>query len=308
MKTFHFYFLIFLLSFICTTSEGRGYSIRIEDVLPTSFTRTITCVTCNAGAFSGTFSVDGKPLNCSQYCPLGSCPIGINCTLCASGTYNTKPNCTECISCGEGKVSPPGSQNCTTCEAGFSNNTDSSSCVSCKPGTYSEREASICQPCPQGQFSNSSASTRCFDCQAGSYNSLTGQPVCSACGVGKYNPAVRSTSAGACLICPGGYFCPYFMTAAPEACPENSYCPTGSAGPSSCSFLFQSDKASESCQPKAALYLLMLAGVATLVVIISVIVCIRTSNKNKPGPESKQPTEADRLIPEPRDGPVYEGL
>jgi len=308
MLRLHFCFFVFLLFYSCT-GEVRGYSIRIEDEVPTiNYRRTITCVICNAGAYSGTFSVDGQPYNCSKYCPLGSCPIGINCTSCPSGTYNTEPNCTECYSCGVGKVSPMGSQNCTTCDAGYSNNTDSSRCIACNPGSYSEKSSSICKLCPLGQFTNSSASTKCFDCLPGSYNSQMGQPVCFACGVGKYNPAPHSISQAACLMCPGGYFCPDLMTATPESCPANSYCPAGSAGPNKCPLLFQSDKSSESCQPKAALYLLMLAGVAVLVVVISVIVCVRTSSKAKPGPENKQPTEVDRLIPESRDGPVYEGL
>jgi len=121
-----------------------------------------------------------------------------------------------------------------------------------------------------------------------------------------YNPASGATSYTACLICPGGYYCSSATTSTPEPCPENSYCSAGSVSPNACPLLFQSDKASENCQPKATLYLMILAGVGVLVLTVSVIVCVRAGGKANGGPESKTkpPTETDRLIPEP----VYQGL
>lgn len=306
-----FYFFIFF-AIICGPLQVQSYSVRIfdeqENVRNSS---ALTCIVCNPGSYSGSFSVEGKQYNCSQYCSFGSCPIGVNCSLCPSGTYNSQPNSTVCISCGPGRISQmkQGSVNCTSCRPGSTNNSDSSQCVPCSAGFYSQNPAISCQPCSAGYFSRNSGSTRCSECLPGSYNPKLGQSFCSPCGTGKYNPSSRSTSITACLVCPGGYYCPDIATSTPIPCPADNYCSAGSSGPNSCPLLFQSDRSSESCQPKATLYLLLLGGVAALVVIVAVIVCIR-AGRSKSGPESKskQPAETDRLIPQSRDGPVYEGL
>jgi len=247
--------------------------------------------------------------NCSQYCYEGSCPIGISCTKCSAGTYNDKNNSTRCFPCGAGGVSPEGAVNCTACGMGQTNNAGSDHCIPCSQGFFNDHPHSSCERCPAGQYSNISGATKCADCPSGSYNPLTAQSICFPCGTGHYNPATSTISSTACLVCPGGYYCPDLMTSTPEPCPPNSFCPAGASAPRECPLLFQSEKASENCQPKATLYLLLLAGVAVLVVLVSIIVCIR-AGKSKSGPESKtkQSNESDRLIPEPRDGPVYEGL
>jgi len=305
-----FYFIIFVAVTTIQVQIVDGHSIRIEEELGTekniSF---ITCVICGPGSYSGVFSVEGKPFNCTQYCPLGSCPIGINCSLCSTGTYNDQYNCTSCKSCGPGKVALQGSLNCTSCEPGSTNNSISSECVYCSPGSWSANPTLPCQPCAAGYYTPNVGSTKCSECVPGSYNPISGQPVCYPCGTGKYNPSSRSTSITACLVCPGGYYCPRMTTSTPEPCPSDHYCPAGTSQPSSCPLLFQSGRSSETCQPKATLYLLLLGGVAALVVIVAVVVCVR-AGRVKAGPESKskQPTESDRLIPQPRDGPVYEGL
>jgi len=305
MKSF-----IFLLFFSYLTIEAYPFSIRIaSEASGRTPSSKLTCVGCLAGSFSGSFSVDGKPYNCSQYCPLGSCPIGISCTNCSTGTYSDQNNSSKCLPCGVGEVSQVGAVNCTSCGMGQTNNEDSSSCILCTAGYFNDHLHSSCRRCPVGQFSNISGATKCADCPSGSYNPLRGQPNCLPCGIGYYNPFPTAITQAACLICPGGYYCPYGMTSTPEPCPENSFCPAGASGPRQCPLLFQSEKASENCQPKATLYLLLLASVAALVILVSVIICIR-AGKNKSGPESKtkQPTESERLIPPPRDGPVYEGL
>lgn len=46
--------------------------------------------------------------NCSDFCDPGSCPEGVNCTICPAGTANNKwnaTNATECIPCSDGFVS-----------------------------------------------------------------------------------------------------------------------------------------------------------------------------------------------------------
>jgi heme/copper-type cytochrome/quinol oxidase subunit 2 len=94
------------------------------------------------------------------------------------------------------------------------------------------------------------------------------------------------------------------MTEEPVACPSNFYCKAGYSLPESCAALFESERTSESCHPQAMLYLIMLGAVALLVIFVAVIVCVRTTKSSKPKPT----TERDKLIPQPLDGPVYEGL
>jgi len=305
-QKFRIYFLfLFAVIFIPAIF---GFKVRIEEEFDESNVK-LTCVPCNPGSYSGSFSVDGMILNCSRYCNLGFCPIGVNCTLCPTGTFNDKLNASSCLSCGVGKVSQRGSLNCTSCQPGSTTNLNASSCVLCSAGSFSNNPDNPCQPCSPGYYSAQPGSTVCSGCQSGSYNPLFGQTVCFPCGKGKYNPSSYSTSITACLVCPGGYYCPELRTATPVPCPSDNFCPAGASEPSSCPLLFKSDESSENCQPKATLYLLLLGGVAALVVIVATVVCIR-AGKSKSGPESKskQPTETDRLIPQPRDGPVYEGL
>jgi len=258
-----------------------------------------TCVPCPEGRFTN----PDKGMNCSEFCDAGFCPFVDNCTACGRGTFNDKDNATECSSCPPGSVAAWGATNCSMCSPGFTNNTVSSLCGECLAGTFNPVEGGTCLPCDPGQYSDQ-GSTGCLDCPKGSYSAMEGTPVCTPCGPGRYNPEVGQLEQSSCLICPTGYYCPFPMTEEPVACPTNFYCKAGYSLPVSCALLFESERTAESCHPQAMLYLIMLGSVALLVVIISVVVCIRTSRVAKP----KVATERDKLIPQPLDGPVYEGL
>jgi len=296
-----------LLVILCFSQISLQYSIRIDDNFQNERDN-VTCEICPVGTFSGSYIESGKLYNCSQVCTPGSCPMGINCTACPAGQHNDNENATICVDCLDGQFSHMGAANCSLCKPGTTSNNEKDGCKPCPAGTCSPVAGSDCDPCLPGQYNNASGLKECWSCQKGSYNPLPKQSRCIPCGIGFYNPERHSPSSVACLTCPAGYYCQFDMTAIPEACPEDSYCPTGSSTPKSCALLFTSAKASDSCQPKAALYLLMLSGVAVLVLIISVVVCIRTNRPKEQKHAEKEPTESDRLIPEPRDGPVYEGL
>jgi hypothetical protein len=298
-------FTISLLVLTICILQGFSYSIRIDDRLEKQ-RENDTCRICPEGHYSGSFNSNGKTYNCSFFCVPGSCPETVNCTLCPAGQYNDHPNATQCIACTTGHVSGPGQRNCTICKAGTSNNPTKEKCVACLPGTFSPSDGDSCMSCLPGQFNNVSGQTHCFECPKGTYNNQYKQAQCTPCGEGRYNPDRRSKTEEACLTCPAGYYCPSTTTVIPEPCPANSYCPAGTANPIGCPTLFESGKSSDSCQPKVTMYLLMLAGVAAIVIIVSVIVCVKSSPPAENAHMShKEVTESDRLV---RDGPVYEGL
>jgi len=299
---------VMCLLFLFYIQTSGSYSIRIDDNFVNNRENN-TCTICPDGTYSAGFTVEGKYHNCSEYCIPGSCPSGVNCTDCSAGTYNDRDNATMCKQCPSGYVSQERAFNCSICKAGTSSNDDRDRCTPCSRGTFNPTDGLVCQSCPPGQFSNVSGQLFCRDCLRGTYNPSYRQTVCKACGVGKYNPETESKTETACLTCPAGYYCPSERTVTPEACPDDNFCPAGASSPRECPALFESGKNSDSCQPKAALYLLMLGGVAVLVVIISVIVCVKAgSTREKKRTEKEPAKESDRLIRESQEGPVYEGL
>jgi len=296
-------FCVTALFILCLyVSESNQLSITVSDVDDGQE----VCRFCPIGTYSGTFTnQEGKIENCSIVCEGGSCPAASNCTDCAAGTYSDMEKSTACLQCDVGFVSREGAYNCSGCPAGSSSNSDNTGCAQCSPGTVNPQTGAICLHCPMGTFFPSFGGEVCQDCPKGTFASEMGRTACTPCGIGSYNPEITQTESSACLICPTGYYCPFVATDEPQPCPADSYCKAGASQPTSCQALFESDPTSESCQPKPTLYLLMLAAIAAIVVVAGVIVCLRNSRKKS---QSRAFPESARLIPEPKHGPVYQGL
>ncbi|KAI8474978.1 MAG: hypothetical protein J3K34DRAFT_456569 [Monoraphidium minutum] len=76
-----------------------------------------------------------------------------NCSLCARGTYSTKPDARECQVCPPGKFSPdPYSTGCRLCPRGsFSYYWGADACRTCLPGTFAAARGSLyCDTCADG--------------------------------------------------------------------------------------------------------------------------------------------------------------
>lgn len=271
-----------------------------------------TCSICPEGTFS---NAELSPqLNCSDYCAPGECPIPIvNCTLCSPGTYNNFTNQTACETCPTGQISPEeGAAECVVCLPGESNNDDHTACDPCPAGTANPDAGGTCINCEPGEYANDQRSISCKTCSAGTYNPYPGQSTCSLCGTGKYNPESGSTSKDACLPCPDGYYCPYDFTQTPIQCPKNTYCKQGSKEPTDCASLMGSSSGSKSCHPTTEFYLLILACVLGVIFVLMIIVLVKQKSRKHQYHTLSTPVknfkEHDKLIPPPKDGPVYTGL
>jgi len=117
----------------------------------------------------------------------------------------------------------------------------------------------------------------------------------------------------ACLECPAKYFCPYATTEFPLVCPAGYYCPPRSVEPNKCPSLFHSDEQSENCKATLFFYVLVVLGAVFLVIgVLAVILWIRARQRAQQGSSRNhlmsKKEESHRLIPAPKDGPVYSGL
>eukprot|EP01116_Phalansterium_solitarium_P012645 TRINITY_DN2912_c0_g1_i4.p1 TRINITY_DN2912_c0_g1~~TRINITY_DN2912_c0_g1_i4.p1 ORF type:complete len:299 (-),score=10.72 TRINITY_DN2912_c0_g1_i4:94-990(-) len=284
---------VFLAHF---TSSASGYSMR----LVTEDDNTNDCKACFPGFY-------GNNNTCGD-CPDGSCPDA-NCTGCPPGTMNPDHGQPSCSACPKNHVSYGNATNCTLCPSGREFES-AQSCVNCSSGFFSAVAGDACQACPLGQFSVSGA-TSCTDCPPASYAASPGTAVCTSCGVGYFGQLQgQFAQFNACAICPGGFYCPEQQTTAPKPCPADCYCKEGSADWIACPLFFGASTQSTDCAPSLLFYLLTVAGgVVLIVVLIAVIYRFRKANaKPRLQPPMSPRPESDRLIPRPRDGPVYNGL
>jgi len=268
-----------------------------------------TCSECPIGSYS-----NNKTGNCTMdnICPMGSCLEPYRCDLCSIGTYSNTTGAIECTSCPAGFVARDlGSQNCTACPPGYSTNgyEGSSGCIGCVPGAYSNNWGTpFCELCDFGEYS-AGKSESCSKCPKGTYNDKRGQSYdgCIGCGAGYWGVAIGLTSQSQCTVCPGGFYCPEAITLKPFECPRGSYCQEGSRQPIACRALYDSDSGVESCKPSVGFFIVIFGSVCFAAVGFVIIWRWRVVKREKLQEENYQ-TEIDKLIPKPRDGPVYKGL
>jgi len=263
-----------------------------------------TCFECPFGSFT---SNETNP-NCTKQCGAGSCIDPFKCDLCPAGSFANETGSVECTLCVAGYCSRSvGSQNCSTCPEGTYSTSGSISCTNCPSGYFASSPASgKCDPCPPGEYSKEAAAL-CLKCGQGTYNSNYGSGSCTPCGVGYYSPNFGQTDRSACVPCPAGSYCPDSQTAYPVSCPRNYYCNEGASAAILCSPLYQSRPGQPSCSPSMGFYLLIF-GIVGLVAVTLVVVWRWFTTKQRVQSQPQQHLEIARLIPKPRDGPVYNGL
>eukprot|EP00743_Colponemidia_sp_Colp-15_P010503 GILK01011573.1.p1 GENE.GILK01011573.1~~GILK01011573.1.p1 ORF type:complete len:630 (-),score=47.79 GILK01011573.1:84-1904(-) len=95
--------------------------------------------------------------------------IGLDCQVCAAGTYRADPN----------------------------------TCQECLPGNFSTVGSDVCLVCPAGSYSDVSAAALCTPCPAGTYNIVNGSTAstsCTPCPAGTFGPAAGATSCTPCAL------------------------------------------------------------------------------------------------------------
>jgi len=261
------------------------------------------CLPCPPGSYANRF----KMPNCSS-CADGWCPDNVTCAVCPPGSYTNQTNSTFCSICPSGTYTEYyNSTSCSECPAGSQPTDDHTMCRPCSPGYYSPHDGSICLPCEKGTYSPYH-STACFLCPAGTYNPWPAQGACTACGQGYYNQYPGVVSAAGCLICPARYYCPSDETTEPQECPADFYCVQGSAEPVACQALFESDEGSEDCRAEPYFYILTVIGSVLFLTCIVGLCYALKSGRDKHEHRKQMDMEAKRLIPPPKEGPVYGGL
>jgi len=264
-----------------------------------------TCYHCPQGSYS---SNETSP-NCTKNCVAGECMDPFKCDLCPAGSFTNSTRSMTCTPCDAGySARNMGSTSCSICSEGTYSSAGSAACYDCPVGHYaSSPGSSKCDQCSPGEFSKERA-TICQKCGQGTYNSDYASGICTSCGSGFYSPNFGQISKDSCVTCPAGNYCPDSQTAYPVACPRNYFCKEGATAAMLCSPLYQSRPGASYCTPSMGFYLLIF-GIVGLVAVTLVVVWRWFTTKQRSTPaDPPQHLEIHRLIPKPRDGPVYNGL
>eukprot|EP00808_Paulinella_micropora_P019733 g59215.t1 len=257
---------------LCAACEAGSFS-------GASTTGIVSCTDCPRGQFVGepgqSVCVDcpsGKYNNHTRQSACVSCPAGKKqplrgqylCDDCTAGRYAAYQDTgtAECLICGQGTFSLPGSGQCTPCSPGYRQPLpEQSSCLLCGSGQFGTAQAqAVCVDCPSGTYANMSQAVRtsCVDCPAGKYQTATKQTDCDLCPAGYFTDKEGQFACVACLPgyynnqpgmtecepCPAGYVYPGFAATICNECDVGEYqdvvgmltcslCPSGSFGNSS---------------------------------------------------------------------------
>ena len=123
---------------------------------------------------------------CSTSCPTGMretyiesklCSGCAICEQCPAGTFGVSNSEVQCLICGKGTSSGPGSSACFNCTA-------QDECAPCEPGSYPVINDTFleCKECEAGKYmpTYDGGWHACIQCQSGSY-SLAGSSTCTDC-------------------------------------------------------------------------------------------------------------------------------
>ncbi len=198
----------------------------VDSYIFTSGARQVSdCTAC----MEGYICTQGSSL--ATACPKGNyCPTGVTGTqACPNGTYSDTPRNTLVSDC---QICPAGYL-CTT----TSNNTGIADYDNfpCPLGLYCFEHAIAGIKCPMGTFRNNTGGTSikaCTSCLAGYH--CDGEGIYNItqnnCTDGQYCPLGTAYA----VACPDGYYCNNETGYIGVICPENTYCPPGSASPINC--------------------------------------------------------------------------
>lgn len=139
--------------------------------------------------------------------------------------------------CPAGGYCPAGSATPKSCPVGYYSNsagaTNESSCIPCDPGYFCAGSNSVnaSEECSPGYYcTGGSGIPTQYGAEAGYYTS-SGAFNQSPCPPSTFQPA---SLADGCLDCTQGYYCNGTATTDPIICPQGSYCPLKSDGPTPC--------------------------------------------------------------------------
>ena len=206
---------------------------------------------CPAGSYNtelgnSASSCTGCPAG--YYCPTGQsfypdlCPAGYYCPLasdrqvCPAGTYSEREGnsvVSDCQNCPKGHFCPAGSSSPYPCPAGtYQPNERQPNCADCPTGK-SCSTISLVEPdllCDQGHFcpqGSSYPNSWAANIEWNSFSISFNQNSATGCLQGQMTQLVNGTAAGACEVCPAGYYCfPKTGNALinPIECPAGYYC------------------------------------------------------------------------------------
>lgn len=259
-----------------------------------------SCNQCDAGKYSpkqgGT---DCEDCDVGTYSDMGAS----QCSPCQAGYFNSKKGAANCTECPVGSVSHSDATSCIVCPLGTASNSDS--CVACDSGSFANGPTNACTACPIGQYSpsNKNGITECSPCDPGSYASAEGSNRCIVCAAGTYTSQIGQHK---CPACPAGSYCPDLGTITPKDCPKGFFCRSGSVSPSQCATLYHANSNSNKCIPSPSFYLIIMGSILAVLIVGLIAWRIRVSRRTEARRQNSQ-LEITRLIPKPRDGPVYSG-
>ena len=221
-----------------------------------------SCLECGPGKYSDRISVTSEAacVKCAAdtYSPATAAISAATCLACKPGAVapagsSFKTDC-KCSSGFSGYDGGP----CMSCTAGtYKPTVGSSACTLCQAGTYSQSTAAItsstCNECPSDSASSAGSGSvldcqclpgyapqgnGCAACLSGSYKEDAGNVACTACEAGTYMLAgtVGATSAGNCIECKAGFFCPGDLSLPEQAiaCPDNTTSIAGRTAATDC--------------------------------------------------------------------------
>ena len=149
-----------------------------------------SCGACGAGNFC--FAGSTVPTPCGKGTATAD-PTSQQCPMCVEGKYQSNDGATECLTCGDGFMCPPGSSARipASCDEGtflrsgvaFRNQDD---CETCPVAKWCPGGRTPPKPCSAGTFANVVGLAQCVDCPAGTFQSKSGETVCDPCTPGSY--------------------------------------------------------------------------------------------------------------------------
>jgi len=190
-------------------------------------------VVCPKGSYCP--STSSQPTNCLKgtYSASESATAQSTCLSCNAGYFSGADGATVCTICNTGSMSLAGAGFCTSCIAGmYSESSGAIACVLCPAGKYSiVSGATSCVYCSAGKYNELISMTFCLSCSDGTFATVIGSTECKQCVPGKYFISVFDQ----CSDCAKGTYSQYYKASSCTPCEKGTYSTSmGSKLPSDC--------------------------------------------------------------------------